>query len=213
MPSSEQRPRTVRAVGRDAWLIECRDTMDASAVAAWVRSHADDRVIDVVPAMQTVLVVSDRRRSLEAAATVRAAAAADVTQGDVPAPAQVRLDVTYDGDDLARCASELGIGTDTLIRAHQQAHWQVAFIGFAPGFAYLTAPDWPYRLPRLSDPRPRVPVGSVGIADGFSGVYPSPSPGGWQLIGRTATRIWDPEREPPTLLPPGAHVTFVQVRP
>jgi KipI family sensor histidine kinase inhibitor len=87
--------------------------------------------------------------------------------------------------------------------------WTVAFCGFAPGFGYLRGEDDRLHVPRRSSPRTRVPAGAVALAGEFTGVYPRPSPGGWQLIGRTDLPVWDLERRPPALLRPGVRVRFV----
>jgi KipI family sensor histidine kinase inhibitor len=87
----------------------------------------------------------------------------------------------------------------------------VAFAGFVPGFGYLTGGDPRLDVPRRDSPRTRIPAGSVGLAGRFSGVYPSDSPGGWQLIGSTTARMWDLDRPEPALLVPGVEVIFKAV--
>lgn len=88
----------------------------------------------------------------------------------------------------------------------------MAFIGFAPGFAYLVSPEQQFQnIPRLSSPRKKVPVGSVALANDYTGIYPKDSPGGWQLIGRTTSRMWDELRDPPALLLPSDRVVFRDV--
>ena len=83
--------------------------------------------------------------------------------------------------------------------------------GFAPGFAYLTGGDPRLSVPRRDDPRTTVPAGAVGLAGEYSGVYPRPSPGGWQLLGHTDAVLWDAAADPPALLRPGAVVQFRDV--
>ncbi len=100
---------------------------------------------------------------------------------------------------------------EELVRRHQAATWTVAFTGYAPGFGYLVGDDGLFDVPRRSSPRTRIPAGSVGLAGTFSGVYPRESPGGWQLIGRTDTVMWDIDRDPPALFAPGTTVRFRQV--
>jgi KipI family sensor histidine kinase inhibitor len=100
------------------------------------------------------------------------------------------------------------VSTKDVVRLHTGAVYTVAFTGFAPGFGYLTGLPEPLRQPRLSTPRTRVPPGSVGIAGEFTGVYPRVSPGGWRLIGRTTTVLFDPRADPPALLAPGDRVRF-----
>ena len=209
-PSAARSPRSILPVGGSAVLIECTDVEEASALASWAAVHVGEALSDIVPAMRTVmLVASDPARLSSIATAVAEAQPGKAARDDRPS---VEIDVVYDGDDLVDCASELGIGVDALVRMHQAANWRVAFIGFAPGFAYLIADDWPLRLPRRADPRPRVPAGAVALADGFSGVYPTATPGGWQLIGRTNARLWDVDAVPPTPFAPGVRVHFTGAR-
>jgi KipI family sensor histidine kinase inhibitor len=84
----------------------------------------------------------------------------------------------------------------------------VAFGGFAPGFAYLIGGDTRLEVPRRDEARTKVPAGAVGLAGEFSGIYPRPSPGGWQLLGHTELSMWDVDRDPPALLQPGTLVQF-----
>jgi KipI family sensor histidine kinase inhibitor len=120
----------------------------------------------------------------------------------------VEIAVTYDGADLAEVARLTGLDEDGVVAAHTGTPWRIAFGGFAPGFMYLTGGDPRLQVPRRDEPRTTVPAGAVGLAGEYSGVYPRPSPGGWQLIGRTDTVLWDAERDPPALLTPGGIVTF-----
>ena len=99
-----------------------------------------------------------------------------------------------------------------MVAAHTGTPWRVGFGGFAPGFAYLVGGDSRLEVPRRAEPRTKVPVGSVGLAGEFSGVYPRESPGGWQLIGRTSAELWDIDRESPALLMPGMWVQFRAVQ-
>ncbi len=132
-------------------------------------------------------------------------------RGDGSAPAEVRIAVHYDGEDLDAVARHTGLGRDEVVAAHTGTPWLVGFAGFAPGFAYLVDGDPRLRVPRRDTPRTRVPAGAVGLADGFSGIYPRASPGGWQLIGHTDAALWDLGRQHPALLRPGQRVRFVEV--
>jgi KipI family sensor histidine kinase inhibitor len=98
-----------------------------------------------------------------------------------------------------------------VVQAHTGTAWTVGFGGFAPGFSYLVGGDPRLQVPRHDEPRTRVPAGAVGLAGAFSGIYPRPSPGGWQIIGQTDAVLWDVDRDPPALLRPGATVQFVDV--
>jgi KipI family sensor histidine kinase inhibitor len=163
----------------------------------------------VVPATRTVLLTLDR--AVTGPQQV-AAALLSRTLADAPDPAAgrlVELPTRYDGPDLAEVAALTGLTEAEVVRRHAASGWTVAFCGFAPGFAYLTGGDPALRVPRRATPRTAVPAGSVGLADGFSGAYPRRMPGGWQLVGRTDAVLWDLDRDPPALLPPGTRVRFV----
>lgn len=121
----------------------------------------------------------------------------------------VEIPVRYDGPDLADVAAHCGLAPDEVVRRHSAADYIVYFIGFQPGFAYLGGLDEALHTPRRAEPRIAVPAGSVGIGGAQTGIYPLATPGGWQLIGRTALPLFDPRAEPPTLLAPGDRVRFV----
>lgn len=148
-----------------------------------------------------------------------AAEAAAVVLRDVPVPdpaplsgAALTIDVIYNGEDLAEVAALAGTDVDSVIRRHTEQQWHVAFVGFAPGFAYLRGDRPGPAIPRRAIPRLRVPPGTVALAGDYSAVYPRPSPGGWQLIGRTDAPLWSLDRDPPALLVPGTAVRFRGVR-
>ncbi|WP_456326837.1 5-oxoprolinase subunit PxpB, partial [Palaeococcus sp. (in: euryarchaeotes)] len=98
-----------------------------------------------------------------------------------------------------------------VIEIHSKPLYRVYMLGFTPGFAYLGGMDERIATPRLEKPRLKVPAGSVGIAGKQTGIYPLESPGGWRLIGRTPLKLFDANREPPTLLQPGNYIKFVPV--
>jgi len=102
--------------------------------------------------------------------------------------------------------------TEEFARRHAAASYRVAFVGFAPGFGYLSGLPPELAAARLSSPRPRVPAGSVAIGGAWTGIYPSASPGGWRLIGRTSVRLFEPRGDPPSLLAPGDRVEFEVTR-
>ena len=190
--------------GDSALLVEPDDPDLVLALAE--AATALPGVVEVVPAARTVLLVlapntdlGDVRRRLPLL-HVEPLAHADRRE--------VVLDVVYDGPDLATTAEEVGLDADGLVRAHTATAHVVAFCGFAPGFAYCRGLPESLRVPRLAEPRTRVPAGSVAIAGEFSGVYPGVSPGGWRLLGRTDAQLWDVGREPPALLSPGTPVRF-----
>jgi KipI family sensor histidine kinase inhibitor len=169
--------------------------------------------VEVVPAATTVLVTFDPAVTTRERLTADIADIADRRPSTVPPSDQglVEIPVVYDGPDLAQVAHSTGLSIREVVRRHTDARYTVAFGGFAPGFAYLSGLDPLLRLPRRPVPRTRVAPGSVAVADQFTSVYPSRSPGGWHLLGHTETAMWDVERDPPALLVPGRHVRFVQV--
>ncbi len=187
------------------------DSLEAAMGAfAALDAAAPEGVIDLVPAARTVLVRVDPRvlplpaaRRWIADTAPAAPAAADTTAVTIP--------VRYDGPDLADTARLLGLTTAELVERHTAATWTSAFIGFAPGFAYLVATGLDLAVPRRATSRPRVPAGSVALAGAFSGVYPRESPGGWQLIGTTDAVLWNEQTSPPALLAPGTRVRFEAV--
>lgn len=192
---------------------------DAAEVVAWTDALADapgreELVEDVIPGARTVLVTARDGVSVE---RVREMVPDEehLDPGDPgvcrqgPSRREIEIPVTYDGPDLGEVAELTGLGADEVVAAHTGTPWRVAFGGFAPGFAYLVGGDPRLEVPRRESPRTAVPAGSVGLAGEFSGVYPRSSPGGWQLIGRTDTVLWDLDRDPPALLEAGATVRFV----
>ncbi|KNX37921.1 5-oxoprolinase subunit B family protein [Luteipulveratus halotolerans] len=191
-------------------LVELADRDEVLALFAGLDRERPDGVIDLVPAARTLLVtfasdVTDLGRVATAVRSVelRGGDRGDAEKLDVP--------VVYDGADLADVASLTGLSEREVVAAHTGQEWTVAFCGFAPGFGYLVGEDDRLHVPRRTDPRTKVPTGSVALAGEFSGVYPRESPGGWQLIGRTDLVSWDLHREPPALLSPGVRVRFVEV--
>jgi KipI family sensor histidine kinase inhibitor len=116
-----------------------------------------------------------------------------------------------DGPDLEAVAAWAGLSPAEVIERHAGRIYRVYMLGFVPGFAYMGRVDPSIAAPRHRVPRERVPAGSVGIAGEQTGVYPMATPGGWQLIGRTDTVMFDPNRTPPSMLAPGDAVRFVPV--
>jgi len=196
--------------GTTALLVELDDLDEVLGLYAALADDLPRGVVDVVPAARTLLVVTDP-------ALTSLSAVADAVRRTTPSPDRlgsgdlVEIPVSYDGEDLQEAAQLLGCDDAELVRRHTAAEWVVAFCGFAPGFGYLTSKSWQTEVPRRSSPRKNVPPGSVALAGEFSGVYPRESPGGWQLIGRTEVAVFDPSREPATLLRPGTRVRFEDV--
>jgi KipI family sensor histidine kinase inhibitor len=206
---------TVHDYGDQALLLEFDSTAEVLAWTDALREAELLGVLDIVPASRTVLVKLAGPRyqapTRQRLAKLRVTAEA-LTEASTPHEADIEIDVVYDGADLEEVARLTGMTTDQVVAAHTGTLWQVGFGGFAPGFAYLIGGDERLNVPRQSEPRTKVPEGSVALAGEFSGVYPRESPGGWQLIGRTNAELWDVDRDPPALLRPGMWVQFREVR-
>jgi KipI family sensor histidine kinase inhibitor len=208
-------PPRILSMGEHGLLIELRTVAEVHRVYAALADSAPSGPVDLVPAARTILVrLGPGSLSLHAARdwiSGTAARARDAVTAPPPEPPVV-LELVYDGPDLAETAALVGLSADALAARHEAARWQVAFTGFAPGFAYLTSEDWGLDIPRLASPRTRVPAGAVGLAGEFSGAYPRSTPGGWRLIGTTAAPLFDPAAAEPVLLAPGRRVRFARVR-
>ncbi|AEG58070.1 urea amidolyase family protein [Sinorhizobium meliloti] len=193
--------------GRDAFLVELDDlatmlTLLDGLLAAWPAG-----VTDLVPAARTLLVRFDPLLTgyehLVAVICGIDLSVRSARQGEI-----YQIAVIYDGEDLGDVAHILGWTVDEVIRRHTEATYTVAFTGFTPGFAYMTCDDPAFNVPRRKSPRVRIPAGSVALAGHFGGIYPSESPGGWQLLGRTPLEMWDTSRPRAALLAPGDRVRF-----
>lgn len=214
-------------LGDTALLVELGDGIDA-ATHALVRAAFDalsaaglPGVRDVVPAYTGIAVHYDplafagvgplpydaaRRTILDVLGRIRPADAASGRTVEIP--------VHYggaDGPDIEHVAHHTGLSVDEVIALHAGTEYTVYVIGFAPGFPFLAGLPPRLATPRRASPRSSVPAGSVGIAGLQTGVYPLATPGGWNLIGRTAQRLFLPERDPPALLRIGDRIRFVPV--
>jgi KipI family sensor histidine kinase inhibitor len=203
------RDPSVRAFGDRGFLVELADNPQVHLLAAAARDRFGPQLEDVVPGEETLLLrwagpppaVAELTRELASLDLHPSAAAA------VEAPA-VTIPVRYDGADLDAVAEAAGLEVARVIELHSQAEYLVAFMGFAPGFAYMTGADRRLHLPRREEPRSRVPAGAVAIASTYTAVYPTSAPGGWHLLGHTDAVLFDADRDPPALLQAGARVVF-----
>jgi KipI family sensor histidine kinase inhibitor len=201
-----------RVVGWSALLVECvsPDEVEAWRAALWrARDSGDLTATDIVPGAHTVLLdgVPDPAALAEALADWPAPSLATGASAGA-ALREVTIPTVYQGEDLPSVARLWGVDVDEVVRRHSGIRYRVAFCGFAPGFGYLTGLPEEWSVPRLATPRTRVPVGSVGLAGAYTGVYPTESPGGWLLIGHTDTALFDVDVDPPALLTPGTTVRF-----
>ncbi|MEV4394343.1 allophanate hydrolase subunit 1 [Nonomuraea sp. NPDC049607] len=199
----------IRTAGEHALLVETGSLAASHRLDAALRADRPEGVVEIVPGPETVLVVApgaDRERLRARLAAV--AGQVGGPPGGAAAGPVVTIPVVYDGADLDSVASLAGISAEEVVARHTGRELVVGWLGFAPGFAYLTGLDPVLELPRLDTPRTSVPAGSVAVAGPYSAVYPTASPGGWRLLGRTTTRVWDVSADPPSLFRPGMRVRF-----
>jgi inhibitor of KinA len=133
---------------------------------------------------------------------------------EIPKPRIIEIPTLYGGEygpDLNFVAEHNGITSEDVIKTHCSVDYLIYMLGFTPGFPYLGGMSEKIAAPRLSVPRAKIPAGSVGIAGKQTGIYPIESPGGWQLIGRTPLKLYDPKRKPPILLQAGDYIRFVPI--
>ena len=130
----------------------------------------------------------------------------------IPPSDVLEVPVLYGGEemgpDLAFVAQHAGISEQEVVDIHTSTEYLIYMLGFTPGFTYLGGMSDKLETPRLKQPRVKIPAGSVGIAGKQTGVYPIDSPGGWQLIGRTPVKMYDPNRETPILPKAGQYIKF-----
>ena len=211
--------------GDSVVVAELADRIDERVNARAIRlaaavARADLRgVRDIVPTYRSVAVYYDPLRTdFARLSDLLSLEASDADAEDPERPERrsaVRIPVRYggtDGPDLADVAAFAKISEAEVIARHSGRTYRVFMMGFLPGFPYLGTVDPTIAAPRRATPRVRVPAGSVGIAGSQTGIYPTESPGGWQLIGRTPLRLFDLSRPTPFLLEPGDAVEFVAER-
>jgi KipI family sensor histidine kinase inhibitor len=201
----------LRRCGPDAVLIEVSSLDEVDAVRTALAEADLPDLVELVPAASTVLAAF--RPGTNGPTQLRPVLdTVDLDRRTEAQPREVVIQVHYDGPDLDLVAETAGTDVEGVIAAHTEAHYRVAFTGFAPGFGYLVGLPPALRQPRLDNPRKRVPPGSVGIAGDYTGVYPTASPGGWRLLGHTDAVMFDSHRDPAALLAPGDLVRFEGVR-
>ena len=215
----------IERFGEAALLVVLGDRLDAAVnarvhrLAAGLGSVAreENGLRAPVPAYASLLVPFDPLVIDEVAVREAIAVALQPGEGvgsDPAVDAVARVPVRYggeDGPDLAEVAARTGFSEADVVRLHAGVEYRVFCLGFVPGFPYLGLVPEQLALPRRATPRLHVPAGSVAIAGRQTGIYPTDTPGGWHLIGRTDLTMWDPRRDPPSLLEPGSRVRFVPV--
>lgn len=213
----------LETVGMDSLIIRLFDRIEESNMA-WVlaadsalREAFGAALVDLVPSYTTLLLHYDVAALEEGEARARIQAAlADLAPGSGQQGQLHELPVWYDdsvGPELAPIAARLGISVEALIERHGAHDYCVFALGFAPGFAFMGVLEEALTTPRLKTPRQKIAPGSVGIADRQAAIYPSRSPGGWNILGRTPITLFGRNEagEPSSLFMPGDRVRFVSV--
>jgi KipI family sensor histidine kinase inhibitor len=198
----------LRPVGERALLVEVGELETVHRLHAALRELDPPGVVELVPGYRTLLVVADPDRAQLLDELAARLPALELPPAEAVAGEPVEIPVTYDGEDLEEVAALTGLNADEVVRRHAEPEYTVAFLGFSPGFPYLVGLDPALEVPRRDTPRTSIPAGSVGLAGTQTGIYPTASPGGWQLIGRTDVTLFDPGRDPPALLGPGGRLRF-----
>lgn len=203
------RPR-ILPCGERAVLAELETQAQVHAYTRALNVAKPAGVREVIPAARTVLVTVTEARQLDHVAAQLKQLRYQENTSEAEQP-PVTIPVTYDGADLAEVCALSSLTVDEVIDRHTATTYTADFLGFAPGFAYLSGLDPALYVPRRSTPRTHVPAGAVAIAGEYSAVYPRSSPGGWQLIGHTDQTMFDPAMTPPALLQAGVQVRFEAV--
>lgn len=185
----------------------------ALALAARLASSPGGRFTEIVPGYASVMAEFDPARETLDTALESVRTMVKMTPDTPPAEGRrVEVPVRFGGSagpDLGRICAASGLSEDEVITRYSGRDYRVCMMGFMPGFAFLSDVDPLIAHPRHASPRARVPAGSVGIAGWQTGIYGLDSPGGWQIVGRTKLRTFDPARDPMFALRAGDRVRFV----
>ncbi|WP_232464636.1 5-oxoprolinase subunit PxpB [Bordetella genomosp. 8] len=214
-------PWRIHAQGDRCLLIVLGDAIEAStgrrclAVARLLRDATLPGVTDVVPSFAAVAVhyAPPGPTFSSLAASIEQLLSHGIPEDD-SAARDVDIPVCYGGEhgpDLQDVARAAGMTPEKVVALHTRPGSMVFMLGFAPGHPYIGVHDARLDLPRRASPRTAVPQGSVAIANRQTVIYPSRLPGGWNVIGATPLKLFDPAREPASLLQPGDRVRFVPI--
>jgi len=196
--------------GDDLFSITTESPRDAQSLARQLRAFGD--WLDVIPGIDSVVLQFDAAMldGDDVRQKIESVLAAGIEPLEI-SQSLVEIPVVYGGEygpDLSALCKATGMSADAVIALHTGREYTVDMVGFTPGFAFIGGLDERLHVPRRKEPRQRVEAGSVGIADGRSGLYAMASPGGWTLIGRTPYKLFDPHAEPPFVLGAGMRVRF-----
>ena len=214
-------PNDIIAFGEAGWLArltDFADTLDsgyfANRVADILRAQPD--ITDAVAGIDSIAIRFDPKKITAATAHKLLSDALERTprHSEQPASPIIEIPVCYSkdfGPDADHICTHCSLAPDQLIALHTAGDYRVVTLGFAPGFAYLSGLSPALDVPRLETPRTHVPRGSIAIAGGFAGLYALPSPGGWNIIGRTPKILFDASSSSPFVLKPGSSVRFTPI--
>jgi KipI family sensor histidine kinase inhibitor len=199
--------------GDDLFSVTTESPQDAQALANQLRDSGD--WLEVIPGIDSVVLQFDAATydGDDVRQTIESALAAGIEPLQI-SQSLVEIPVIYGGEygpDLNALCEKIGLSADDVIALHTGREYTVDMIGFTPGFAFIGNLDERLRVPRRKEPRQRVEAGSVGIADERTGLYAMASPGGWTIIGRTPSRLFDPNAEQPFVLGAGTRVRFTAI--
>jgi len=210
-----------RLSGDRALLVEYGDGIDpvvnekVRAVTALLKKNLPAGVEAVVPAYRSLSILYDPLTTNPARlAEILHALEADSQAAGIAEAKVVPIPVCYGGGfgpDIGVVTEHTGLREDEIVAIHASVDYPIYMIGFTPGFCYLGGLDRRLQTPRRKTPRTNLPVGSVGVAESQTGMYPVDSPGGWQIIGRTPLRLFAPARENPFLYEAGDRIRFVPI--
>jgi KipI family sensor histidine kinase inhibitor len=186
----------------------------SSTVQLMKEQHIEG-IVDIIPTYCSLLVnydplvisYNDLKKRLEGLVKV------DVKSGEEKKTI-VEIPVCYGGEygpDIANIAEHAGLTEEEVIKIHSSKDYLIYMLGFLPGFTYLGGLDERIHTPRLASPRIKIRAGSVGIGGSQTGIYPLDSPGGWQLMGMTPVKTYDPDREVPILVEAGQYIRFIPI--
>jgi len=212
-------PRISR-LGEETWLVEFEPRLDAAinervlALASAIEQSGLAGGFDVVPAYASLAIHADPEQLREEALIAAIRDLADARRPSDVGRLSHEIPVCYDplfALDLDAVCAATGCTAAEVIARHGDVRYRVFMIGFLPGFPYMGMVPESIAVPRRATPRPVLPAGSVGIAGRQTGIYPVDSPGGWQIVGRTPVRLFDPLSGRPPLVRAGDHVRFVPI--
>jgi len=207
--------------GDKALVVEFGDTIEEEinakirSITLAIEKEGIIGIIETIPTYRSLMIIYEPL-IIELEALIDKVKSIETKLGEMKLPDAkvIEIPTLYGGEygpDIGYVAEHNKILIDEVIKIHSSTEYLIYMIGFTPGFPYLGGMDDKIAAPRLQTPRTKIPIGSVGIAGKQTGIYPIESPGGWQLIGRTPVKLYDPYRKDPVLLNAGDYIKFVQI--